>query len=131
VTERHGLPASDAVYVAEIDLDAAEQLAPAGDLRVQSLPRYPSVTRDISILVDDTIAAAQIRHTIRDAAPPILATVREFDRYQGKGVPDGKVALAVHLVFRSPERTLTDAEVDAAMAAIVSGLEQQHGAIRR
>ena len=89
--------------------------APGRDLRVEPLPRYPSVTRDISVLVDDTLAAAALRDTIRDAAPSTLVRVVEFDRYQGKGIPDGKVSLSLRLTFRSSDRTLTDAEVQAAM----------------
>ncbi len=57
--------------------------------------------------------------------------VREFDRYEGKGVPDGKVSLSFRLTFQSPERTLTDDEVSAAMTAIVTALNQAHGAEQR
>ena len=65
------------------------------------------------------------------AAPDTLASVREFDRYQGKGVPDGRVSLSLRLTFRSLERTLTDAEVDAAMKEIVSALAKAHNAVQR
>lgn len=126
----HGVPAADAVYVAEIDLDAAERLA-TDTSRVEALPRYPSVTRDISIVVDDTLAAADVRRTIRDAAPHILTRVREFDRYQGKGVPEGRVSLSLRLTFRSPERTLTDAEVQNAMDRVLGALRSRHGAVQR
>jgi phenylalanyl-tRNA synthetase beta chain len=57
--------------------------------------------------------------------------VIEFDRYQGKGIPDGKVSLALRLTFQSPERTLTDGEVDTATTAIVETLAAQLGAVRR
>jgi phenylalanyl-tRNA synthetase beta chain len=98
---------------------------------VEPLPRFPSVTRDVSVLVDDTIAAETLRDTVRRAAPPTLVRIREFDRYQGKGVPDGKVSLSLRLTFRSPERTLTDAEVQAAMDGIVGALMSTHGAVQR
>ena len=88
---------------------------------VEPLPRYPSVWRDISILVPETLAAADVKQTIHEAAPPTLVRVREFDRYQGKGVPEGKVSLSLHFVFRAPDRTLTDVEVQAAMDAILAG----------
>ena len=131
LAERHGIPAGDAVYVAEIDLDTAERLAPRGEARVEALPRFPSVTRDISILVDDTLPSAQVRATVQGAAPATLARVREFDRYQGKGVPEGKVSLSLRLTFRSPDRTLTDAEVQAAMDAILASLKSRHDAAQR
>jgi phenylalanyl-tRNA synthetase beta chain len=117
--------------VAEIDLDAIDGSARDGELRVEPLPRYPSVTRDISILVDDTLSAAEVRRTIREAAPPALAHVREFDRYQGKGIPDGKVSLSLRLTFRSLDRTLTDAEVQSAMEGVVAALKERHGAVQR
>jgi phenylalanyl-tRNA synthetase beta chain len=61
----------------------------------------------------------------------VLQSIVEFDRYQGKGIPEGRVSLSLRLTFRSAERTLTDDEVDGAMAAIVAALERQHGAQRR
>ena len=131
IAEEQGLPSGDAVYVAEIDLDATEAIAAKTEIQVEPLPRYPSVTRDISMLVDDTLPAATVRATIREAAPDTLVRVREFDRYQGKGVPDGKVSLSLRLTFRSPERTLTDAEVQAAMDGVLTTLREKHGAVQR
>ncbi len=131
VAEAHGLPGQDAIYVAEIDLDDAEAAAPKGDGRVEPLPRYPSVTRDISILIDETLASDTVRATVRAAAPPTLVHVREFDRYQGKGIPDGKISLSLRFTFRASDRTLTDAEVQSAMDAILAALKQRHGAIQR
>jgi phenylalanyl-tRNA synthetase beta chain len=58
-------------------------------------------------------------------------SVREFDRYQGKGVPEGRVSLSLRLTFRSPERTLTDAEVQKAMDAVMSALITTHQAVQR
>ena len=113
LVEQHGVPASDAIFVAELDLDSVS--AVDDDLQVEPLPRHPSVTRDISILVADTLPAATVRRTIREHAPEILARVSEFDRYQGKGVPDGQVSLSLRLTFRAPDRTLTDDDVQAAM----------------
>jgi phenylalanyl-tRNA synthetase beta chain len=130
VAERHGLPRGEAVYVAEIDLDAAEDAA-ATDLRVEPLPKYPSVTRDISIVIDEALPSEAVRETIRRAAPTSLVRTREFDRYQGKGVPDGRVSLSLRLTFRSPERTLTDADVQSAMDAVLAALKSQHDAVQR
>jgi phenylalanyl-tRNA synthetase beta chain len=57
--------------------------------------------------------------------------VREFDRYQGKGMPDGRVSLSLRLTFRAADRTLTDAEVQQAVDAIVEALAREHGAVLR
>ena len=131
IAEAHGLPSNDPVYVAEIDLDSADAVAPAEEARVEALPRYPSVTRDISILIDATLPADSVRATIRDAAPPTLVQVREFDRYQGKGVPEGQVSLSMRLTFRASDRTLTDAEIQTAMDAILAALRDRHAAQQR
>ena len=137
IAERHGLPPADAVFVAEIDPEAADALrgqsgGPEGPpLHVTPLPRFPSVTRDIAMLVADTLPAATIRATIREAAPATLVSVREFDRYQGKGVPDGQISLALRLTFRSPDRTLTDAEIATAMDSVLAALTSKHSAVQR
>jgi phenylalanyl-tRNA synthetase beta chain len=126
-----GLPSHEAMYVAEIDLDALSASRPAAPLTVAPLPRYPSIARDISIVVDDTLPAASVRGTIRSAAPDTLVSAHEFDRYQGTGVPEGRVSLSLRLTFRSPERTLTDTEVDAAMKEILAALKTAHTAVQR
>ena len=131
IAATHGLPQGEAVYVAEIDLDALEEAAGSRNLHVEPLPRYPSVTRDISILLDDTLPAADVRTTIRAAAPATLVRVREFDRYQGKCIPENKVSLSLRLTFRSSDRTLTDTEVQAAMDTVVGALKASHGAVQR
>jgi phenylalanyl-tRNA synthetase beta chain len=131
IAERHGLPVDDAVFVAEVDLDAAVAAAAGRPTRVVPLPRFPSVTRDIALLVSDTLPAAELRATIRRAGPPTLTDTREFDRYQGKGVPEGKVSLALRLTFRAADRTLTDGEIQTAMGAILRAVSTEHGAIQR
>ncbi len=89
------------------------------------------MTRDISILIDATLPADSVRATIREAAPPTLVQVREFDRYQGKSVPKGQVSLSVRLTFRASDRTLTDAEIQTAMDAILGALRDRHAAQQR
>ena len=131
LAEARELPGTDEVYVGEIDLDALSAAASPDTMRVASLPRYPSVVRDVSMLVNDSLSAETVRGTIRSAAPDTLILVREFDRYQGKGIPDGKVSLSYRLTFQSPERTLTDDDVSAAMAAIVAALKKTHDAEQR
>jgi phenylalanyl-tRNA synthetase beta chain len=98
---------------------------------VEALPKFPSVTRDISVLVDDALPAATLRDAVRAAAPATLVRVREFDRYQGKGVPDGRVSLSYRLTFQAADRTLTDAEVQRAMDEILQSLGRAHGAVQR
>ena len=131
IGEARGLVAGEEVYVAEIDTEALAALAAADDLQTHSLPRYPSIVRDISIVVDEILPAASVRGTIRAAAPTTLVSISEFDRYQGKGVPEGRVSLSLRLTFRDPERTLTDDEVQAATERIVDALRATHRAEQR
>jgi phenylalanyl-tRNA synthetase beta chain len=98
---------------------------------VQPIPRFPSVVRDLSIIVSERLPAAEVRGTIRSNAPSTLAAVGEFDRYQGKGVPDGHVSLSIRLTFRASDRTLTDSEVQRDVEAIVAALAATHGATLR
>ena len=90
-------------------------------VKVTALPRQPAVVRDLSILIDAGLPAASVPwHTIRANAPATLEQVREFDRYEGKGVPEGQVGLSIRLTFRDQDRTLTDAEVQQAVETIVT-----------
>ena len=126
-----GLSPTEDVYVAELDLDALTASRIAAPLTVKPLPRYPSIARDISIVVDEILPAESVRGTIRSAASETLVSVREFDRYQGKGVPEGRVSLSLRLTFRSLERTLTDAEVETAMKKILDALKDAHNVVQR
>ena len=135
IAEARDLPAADAIFVLEVNLDLITAHAPQSTRLAKPLPRYPSVVRDVSILVDDTLSAESVRGTIRTASVALagvaLVDVREFDRYQGKGIPAGKMSLSLRLTFQAPDRTLTDADVNAAMDAIVGALVRELGAVQR
>jgi len=125
-----GLGATDEIFAGELSLDALGPGAPA--IRpIAALPRYPSVVRDLSIVISDRLPAAEVRGTIRRNATATLVAVREFDRYQGRGVPAGHLSLSLRLTFRGADRTLTDAEVQHAVDAIVAALVREHGAVLR
>jgi len=130
LTSARGLPTGVAVVGGEIDA-AALRMGTVVDRRVAALPRHPAVVRDLSILIDAGLPAAAVRGTIRANAPATLVQVREFDRYEGKGIPDGRVSLSIRLTFRDADRTLTDVEVQQAVEAIVSALSSAHGATLR
>ena len=101
------------------------------NLRTEPLPRFPSIVRDVSILVDEALPAAAVRGTIRSSAPETLVSIVEFDRYHGKGVPEGRTSLSLRLTFRAPDRTMTDEEAQEATERIVDALRSTHGAERR
>ncbi|MEE2638942.1 MAG: phenylalanine--tRNA ligase subunit beta [Acidobacteriota bacterium] len=125
-----GLTGSDAVYVAELDIERLT-LEVFDHLRATPVPRHPSVTRDLSIEVDDTLPAARVRDTIQAAAGPSLIDVVEVDRYTGSGVASGSVSVSMRLTFRAPDRTLTDTEVQAATDTAMHALVQNHRAKQR
>jgi phenylalanyl-tRNA synthetase beta chain len=131
LAQARDVPAGDDVYVAELDLETVARVASHDEIQSEPPPRFPSVVRDLSIIVAETLPAELLRAAIRAAAPAMLVGLTEFDRYRGKGIPEGRVSLSFHLTFRSPDRTLTDAEVQQAMDAIVAVLAREHGAIQR
>jgi len=110
----------------EIDLEPV--LAAAGAVRAQSLPRLPAIERDLAVVVDENVAAGALLATIKEAGGDILESSRPFDEYRGAQVPDGYKSVAFALTFRSPERTLTDAEVDNVMGEVRLALEKKHSA---
>ena len=132
IAEARGLPADDEIYVAELDLPALTRGGSSPNRMVAApLPRYPSIVRDLAVIVDAALPAATVRDTIRSVAPETLLQVREFDRYQGKGIPDRHMSLAFRLTFRAADRTLTDVEVQQATNTIVDALKAAHQATLR
>jgi len=117
----------DGRYVA-FEIDVEPLLAAARIPRAQPLPRFPAVERDLAVVVEETVAAAAILATIKESAGDLLEHVRAFDEYRGAQVQDGHKSIAFTLTFRSPGRTLTDAEVDRVMSEIKLGLEKRHRA---
>ena len=130
VAAARGMPGSDPVYVAELDLRPLD-LGAFDRLRAAPVPRHPSVTRDISVEIDDALPAARVRDTIRAAAGPTLVEAVEVDRYTGSGVAAGAVSLSLRLTFRAPDRTLTDAEVQRNTDAVLQALAETHHAKQR
>jgi len=89
------------------------------------------VVRDISVFVDAGVSVQALIDALEAKKAPIVASVRLFDLYQGAGIPVGKKSLAFRVVMQHTERTLTDAEADAARDALVSLLGQKFSASLR
>ncbi|MDW8290638.1 MAG: phenylalanine--tRNA ligase subunit beta [Armatimonadota bacterium] len=111
------------VLAGEFDVEALWSHA-AGRRRYVPLPRYPAVLRDIAVVVPEEIPYQSVENTVREAGGALLESVQLFDVYRGERIPEGTRSLALSLTFRSPERTLTDDEVDQVVAGIVRTLEQ-------
>jgi phenylalanyl-tRNA synthetase beta chain len=93
--------------------------------------KYPPVVRDMALLVDASVPVEALLEAMEAEKPPIVTSIRVFDLYQGSGVPAGRKSLAFRVVMQDTERTLTDAEADAARDALVSLLGQKFSASLR
>lgn len=115
--------------VSELDWDAIAELAlSAGTVRYRPLPRFPHVDRDLALVVGEEVPAERVEAVIRGAGVELLRELRLFDLYQGPPVPPGKRSLAYSLRYRADDRTLTDAEVDAAHGRVRAALQRELGA---
>jgi phenylalanyl-tRNA synthetase beta chain len=114
------------VYLAEIDVE--KLLALKTQRQIEGIPKYPSIRRDLSLLLSKTIRYSNVEEAIRTVGIPELVRVEPFDRMETGPFDESRYALAISLMFVSPERTLTDDEVDTFSKAILNSLRQRLGA---
>jgi phenylalanyl-tRNA synthetase beta chain len=112
----------------ELDADRLLQV-PAPRFAAPS--KYPPVVRDMALVVDSGVSAQALLDAMEAQKPAIVSSIRVFDLYQGQGIPSGRKSLAFRVVMQDTERTLTDAEADAAREALVSLLGQKFSASLR
>ena len=112
----------------ELDLEplVARPLPKAG-----ARSRFPSVRRDLAFVVPQDVTWQALSASVREAAGRVLRDLVLFDVYQGKGVESGCKSLAMGLILQEESRTLTDQDVDAAVAAVTTRLQQAHAATIR
>lgn len=125
VTENYGVDTR--CFVAELDLDVLYKWADLNKKYVP-LPKYPAVTRDLAVLVDDSILCSEILAIINKQGGSLIEKVKLFDIYKGEQVPSGKKSMAYSITYRVSDRTLTDAEVNKVHDKIVRSLEYGIGA---
>jgi phenylalanyl-tRNA synthetase beta chain len=113
------------VFLFELDADAA--LA-SGAPTARPVSRYPSIRRDIAIVVDEKVSADELVAVVEASAPEIISSVRIFDIYQGPGIEAGLKSVALGLILQETSRTLTDADADSAMQAAVGNLQDKFAA---
>jgi len=125
VLKNYELPSK--AYVAQLDF---ETILSAIDTNIQykPLPKFPSVERDLALLVDDSVPVAELEKVIRKAAGNLLEEVKLFDVYKGKQVAEGKKSVAYSLTLRATDRTLTDEEIAACTGKVVKALAKEIGA---
>ena len=95
---------------------------------IRPIPRYPVAQRDLAVVVASHVPEGDVAAAIRKSGGTLLREARLFDVYTGTGIPEGKKSLAYTLTYQSPERTLTDQEVEAAQQVIVAALRERFGA---
>ena len=117
------------VYAAELDLDAMFELRQT-EKSYKPLPKFPSASRDISVMCQRELHVGEMQKAIRAAGGKILASVKLFDVYEGDRIPAGQKSVAFSIVFQADDRTLTDAEADKAVEKIVSALEGMGARLR-
>jgi phenylalanyl-tRNA synthetase beta chain len=111
----------------ELDLDAVAARLP-GPPAFEDVTSFPSVREDLAVVVPDTVDAAAVIETARAVGAPLLAEIEVFDAYRDPArIGEGSVSLALHMEFRAPDRTLTDAEVAERRRAIGEVLAQELG----
>ncbi|MGY1410313.1 phenylalanine--tRNA ligase subunit beta [Luteimonas sp. A611] len=113
------------VLAFELDLEPLRMRAVP---RATALSRFPSVRRDLAFVAPEGVPWSALEATVRQAAGPLLAELRLFDRYVGKGVDPGFRSLATGLILQDNSRTLTEGDVDVAVAAVIAALQHEHGA---
>jgi phenylalanyl-tRNA synthetase beta chain len=117
----HAADLSGEVWVGELDLQKLAHYRPRR-VALKPLPRFPAVTRDLAVLVEESFGAGEIVEEIRTLGNPQIESVRLFDCYRGAPVPPGKKSLAYSIAYRAADRTLTDDEVNALHAEVVARL---------
>ena len=109
-----------APVVAELDL---EPLLALPFPRYQEVSRFPAVVRDLALIVSQDTPWQNLREALKKAAPAIVRDIELFDLYQGKGVAEGRKSLAFRVVMQDTQKTLEDAEVESAVASLVTAAE--------
>jgi phenylalanyl-tRNA synthetase beta chain len=122
------LDISAPVMVFELD---AKQSLRAQIPSAGSISKYPSVRRDLAIIVDEGISAAALTKAIAAVDPTLIRDVRVFDVYRGKGIEAGRKSVALGLILQETSRTLTDKDADAVVESTIAMLEQQFAAALR
>ena len=118
------------VYCAEISFTKVlELLLP--DVTYTPLPKYPSVTRDLSFVCQESVTVGQAEAVISAAGGKLLRNVKLFDIYRGANIGEGKKSLAFSLELRADDRTLTDTDSESVMSKVLDALQEKCGAILR
>ena len=120
----------DNVFVFEIDLDKLLDKK-VGKMKYKEFSKFPSIKKDLAVVVDKDVTSEQIGTWIKKAAGSSLSNIDVFDVYTGKGIEENKKSIAYSLTFEKMDRTLTDEEINGSLEKVVEVLEKKLGATLR
>jgi len=119
---------SDTIYLIEMDLDKLMSKTNMAK-RYQPIPQFPSITRDIALVINEPVTFQQVENIIQGS--PLVTKVTLFDLYTGKQIPEGKKSFAIRIIYQSNKRTLTEKQIDKIQQQMLNKLHRELGATLR
>lgn len=116
------------VFYADLNWDALVKGVRKNVVTFKEISKFPSVSRDLALLLDNNVEFEQIERIARQAEKKLLKKVELFDVYQGKNLPEGKKSYAVNFILQDEQKTLNDKQIDAIMTKLIANLKKQLGA---
>ncbi len=119
------------VYFADINFDTLLELSKNESFKLKSVPSYPSVRRDLALLIDESVNYDQLEKIAYKSNNSLLKQVNVFDVYQGDKIEKGKKSYALSFILQDENKTLTDEEIDSVIQSLILNFEKEAGAILR
>ena len=113
------------VYYAEMNWTQLMKATKKNEVKFTEVPRFPAVSRDLALLVDNSVEFAQIEQIARQTEKKLLKKVELFDVYEGEKLPAGKKSYAVNFILQDEEKTMGDKQIDAIMSKLIQNLKKQ------
>ena len=113
------------VYYAEMNWTQLMKATKKNEVTFTEVPRFPAVSRDLALLVDNSVEFAQIEQIARQSEKKLLKKVELFDVYEGDKLPAGKKSYAVNFILQDEEKTMGDKQIDAIMQKLIANLKKQ------
>ena len=113
------------VYYADLNWNALMKAIRKNKVEFAEISKYPAVSRDLALLIDDTVEFSQVEAIARQTEKKLLKSVELFDVYEGKNLPAGKKSYAVNFILQDETKTLNDKQIDAIMQKLIQNLKKQ------
>ena len=113
------------VYYAEMNWTALMKVTKKNEVLYTEISKFPAVSRDLALLVDDSVEFAQIEQIARQTEKKFLKKVELFDVYEGDKLPAGKKSYAVNFILQDEEKTMGDKQIDAIMQKLIANIKKQ------